>query len=264
MLLLSACAAQSAPGDIAGATRALAVEECAQRLRCDPVWFSRTWTSVAQCEERTALQYRAMLWSPSTRLTPKWANDCAAALRDDQCKDERPAACALVPGRGLAGARCYSGADCDTLSCTYHPDAAKGWKQPACGTCEPRFGGPRVCATPCASDEACVGARCVKRANEGEACTEVACVKGMTCVSGVCRATVYAREGEPCGNLSTGSVECAGALRCSDRSGSTAIGQCVAPAEDGAPCDDDVGPGCVPPARCVDKACTLPDVAACP
>jgi hypothetical protein len=273
-IFVSACGVTAAddPTDVDTAARKLAVEECAQRVRCDGPWFARLWQTVAQCEARTALQYKKMLESPNSGLTPAWASRCATALAEDTCAGARPAACELPAGKGSAGASCVSGADCDaTTHCAVRPIGTTG-QYPLCGTCEPRppttpraklgeaCGGTTYCET-----GTCREGICRAFVETGGACdaTKPCDSNFDMCASGVCTPRQYAKAGEACGKFPGGTVHCGGAAICSDKVELAALGTCVPPVEDGRACDLTVGPGCLPPARCVSGVCSVPDVAVC-
>jgi hypothetical protein len=67
-----------------------------------------------------------------------------------------------------------------------------------------------------------------------------------------CQTYTFAATGSACG---TG-------IRC--QAGATCIAKiCVAPAADGAACDDTAGPPCLTPARCVANVCTISADAMC-
>lgn len=274
-VLLSACggSVEGDPNDVDAAARKLAVEECARRVRCDGAWFARLWDNVAQCDARTALQYKKMIESPNSGLTTAWASGCATALAADTCADERPAACNIPSGKGSAGASCVSGADCDATShCAVRPIGTSK-QYPLCGTCEPRpvtaprakvgeaCGGTTYCET-----GTCRAGICRAYVPTGGACDDLKpCDTNIDrCEGSVCTARQYAKAGEVCGKLAGGTtIFCGGAATCSDRDGMSEMGRCIPPAEDGRACDTSIGPGCLPPARCVSGVCSIPDVAVC-
>lgn len=254
-VLLSACAqVAEEPNDVETAARALAVEECAHRVRCAGPLFARFWDSVAQCEERTALQYVKMMSGPTSGLTTAWAATCAAALAVDACAIERPEVCTFPSGTGGRGTSCLSGADCNaTQTCTFRPIGFSP-SSPLCGTCEPRrprSDTPTAPSTTVATGSACDAAHvCDGRLD--------------ACVFGVCTAKQFAKPGEVCGKLPGGvTIHCGGTSMCSDREELGELGRCVPAAEDGRACDLTIGPGCLRPARCVSGVCAVPDVSAC-
>jgi hypothetical protein len=254
-LVLSACVGSSAeePNDVASAARKLAVEECAHRVRCDGVRFSRFFESVAQCESRMTIHFGVMLASPHTNLTTAWAASCANALAADACSDERPSACKLIAGRGGVGASCYSGSDCVESLCVFRADPVS-LGSPRCGTCEAR---PATSAAPPPP---------APLVTTGGACdaTRKCDTNFDDCVDGVCTPQQFAKVGEVCGRIAGGvRIHCPATSTCSDRNGFNEMGRCIPDAADGQACNVDIGPGCITPARCVLGVCTLPDVAAC-
>lgn len=120
---------------------------------------------------------------------------------------------------------------------------------------------------PCAFGLACVGSSsttmgtCQTAGNmTGEACdyknaTKASCdfTQGYECntMSMTCQPVMYAMDGQPCAAQTTGDyVLCYGDGFCAIPMGSK-TGTCKAPAMDGQPCDTALGPGCLPPARCI-------------
>ena len=100
--------------------------------------------------------------------------------------------------------------------------------------------------------------------------------KGLYCGGAVeaktCMNINYVAAGMPCGTLVDGSFQgCAGAGTCYTATGfalAREMGTCEAPAPDDGACDTAVGPGCLPPARCIPSGagtagqCTVPAGAA--
>jgi hypothetical protein len=121
-----------------------------------------------------------------------------------------------------------------------------------------------------------LGAPCDSNRRVLPACNAAAGFYCTAATTGTCQAYVLAGPGEMCGSyVPTGSMQriyavCSGDGLCV-KPPAASTGNCVAPAADGAPCDNDptIGPPCLDPARCIAPAgmtagtCQILDPAAC-
>ncbi len=121
----------------------------------------------------------------------------------------------------------------------------------------------------CTAEVTTAGAACDAKHKTGADCSATA---GLTCDTATltCATQPLAGAGSACGVSAGIDTKCSGAATCvgagsgsGSGSGSGTLGTCVAPAADGAPCDDVAGPTCLTPARCVGGTCTLPGAETC-
>jgi hypothetical protein len=127
---------------------------------------------------------------------------------------------------GLVGIPCRAG-----LSCVVGDDTLGGSCMPAVVT----VGAP--CGGMMAGCDSTIGLYC-----------------GGPVGSQTCMSIISVADGMPCGPLPDGTFKgCAGAATCYRPKGAIGDqpGTCKKPAADGAPCDTGLGPGCLPPARCI-------------
>jgi hypothetical protein len=127
---------------------------------------------------------------------------------------------------------------------------------------------------PCVAGLSCYGGKCVTAATVDQPCdggekTNPNCdfTKGLFCAGVIpankkCKAIGTVGDGQPCGLLTDTLVLCAGGGFCKGATATTP-GTCLAPAKDGATCDNVNGPGCLGPAKCVSGQCKLPDPTTC-
>lgn len=191
-------------------------------------------------------------------------------------KDTICGACADLP---MAGVSCAVNADCGrNLVCVKDAGATAG----SCAAPVTK-GGPCLRAGECTAGTACVGAKPAQNMKGtcqaqgtmvGAACdakrtTLADCDKhlGLYCSpAGMCEDISFVDAGMPCGIVGAGmsatEVGCTGGALCVIPNGTTQ-GTCVAPAADGAACDDTKGPPCMDPSKCVAGKCTEPDATTC-
>jgi hypothetical protein len=185
-------------------------------------------------------------------------------------------------------------------TCAEMPAASSSCATAACGRRQDCVASTQLCQDlgligvpcnshfPCGADLSCDGATntamgtCVAAvATVGAACdgiTTPGCdgTMGLRCSgtppSLTCAATTLVGANMPCGLLPNGFVGCAGAGTCytaTGVAGSVEMGTCKTPAADNGACDTVLGPGCLPPARCVPTAagsagtCIVPSGASC-
>jgi hypothetical protein len=196
-----------------------------------------------------------------------------ACTNNDQCQSTW---CAKANNQtcGTCGPIPTEGTSCANQDCPNGLQCASGNK-----TCvKPGMAGTACDANhPCQGGLACKGATpggmgtCALALQAGAMCDRLlgpnnaGCdqTKGLFChpSTSVCTSVVWAKVGEACGtNLMTQTFAiCTGSSRCTAQNNGT----CMAPAADGAPCDDTNGPRCAAPAKCVSGACRLEDPLAC-
>lgn len=204
--------------------------------------------------------------------------DGSACGDDAQCKSTYCAkpngsscgVCGPVPtvGTSCANTPCARGLTCGAVAKTCVAWAALG------STCDPDH--------PCLPSLSCVGATmgkvgmCKTPIGLGAACVpndkECDGLQGLYCDGQTksCAKVGLAAVGDACGILldkTDAGVHgrftiCSAAGHCRAPDGGIS-GNCIAPAADGAPCDDGNGPGCTAPAHCVAGLCKIDNPAAC-
>ncbi len=212
-----------------------------------------------------------------------------------------PVDCLSPSGPGLDASACAFNGQCSSAFCSTASDSLCGTcaTPPVAGdSCASQGCGPTmncVAATqlcqvpgaladacnkdlPCGTSLACVGSTttvmgsCMQKiADAGTACdatlkTGPNCdaTVGLACDTAmkVCVTQPVAAAGQPCGVVTTDATRCEGGATCFIPATAT-TGTCVAPAADGAACDDTVGPSCLTPAKCVSGTCQLPGSTTC-
>ncbi len=198
-----------------------------------------------------------------------------------QCQSS---SCAVVNGTncGTCTAPNQAGDSCATTSCSHGFVCVKSTQ-----LCQPRGASSATCDAdhPCGSGLSCVIAQGAQSgtcetagASVGTPCdparkTEASCDQnaGLYCdgTTRSCLAVSYGVAGSQCGFVSPIVVNCTNAATCFGAQGQTP-GMCLANAADGAACDTQAGPSCLPPAQCVTGSptvtagtCQLPDPAVC-
>jgi hypothetical protein len=231
-----------------------------------------------------------------TSATPERASRCATDAKSASCEDilgrTPPESCRTTAGTLADGAVCGHDAQCKNKLCR----VASG---SSCGACSSlgETGGTCARAEDCAYGLTCVDKACVGYAKAGSTCTaKQPCLPTLACVNGTCAAPLAAGAActfeagqNPCdavkgfychpkdkvcaaiGAAPAGGrcelsldriTTCTGAAECKIPAGST-TGPCVAPAADGAACNEATGPKCLAPARCTNGVCTITDPATC-
>jgi hypothetical protein len=210
-----------------------------------------------------------------------FAGQCASRF----CSNVKYATCGTCDDQPLDGTACVSSGCAPGQEC----------KTESTGDmlCRDRLDvGSSTCTAdiPCKAFSSCVGASSTNPAKVG-VCTTTSTSAGATCggtnptcennlglacqgVTGAktCQPIAYVQAGAACGTLADGSrAECVDG-DCFTETGpaaSTDLGTCVAQTADGAPCDTQLGPLCLAPARCVytgagtSGICTVPVASMC-
>lgn len=279
---VAACEAALAAGGTAQTPTG--VEACAQAYPTESCADYFDGNPVAACVPPAGARANGMTCGASGQC----ASTFCAIGRDAIC-----GACAALPA---AGATCQVAADCGRdLACVTPGSATTGTcvayaalgaaclasSQP-CGSglsCVGENAGTGVMGT-CQSSATTVGASC-----DGSRKTMASCDAelGLACIPtakgsavGTCQNIMLAAAGAPCGEIGampiTGFAACAAGGQCV-RPATSTTGTCMAPAADGAACDNDptIGPGCLTGAKCVVPAgssgtagtCMTPNAASC-
>ncbi len=194
------------------------------------------------------------------------------------CDSNKTATCGTCGGPPTVGSSCQNsncarGQSCveRTLTCEVLPGSG--------GSCDNT-------SLPCQVDLGCVGntggamGTCMPGSMSGAACggTNGPCdgTMGLSCqgLAGMrmCAAVAVVGDGQPCGTLPDGTSAACAAGDCYATTGLVPVGgmgTCKAAAGDGQPCDINLGPSCLAPARCVvtgggtTGVCTIPSGATC-
>lgn len=270
---------------------------CAKIQECAPFFVNVGFGDVATCEKRFAINCVPNFSAPGTSATPSALAQCATDVKPMSCDDilgrKLPLSCKTQPGTLADGAPCGADAQCKGTLC--RQSAAN-----TCGACSTLGGGGAACERneDCGEELACANKKCVAYAKAGQSCTDTPCLPTLACNKGtcavplaggatcdgpadqsqnpcdgakgfychpqtkVCTAVKTAAAGAACGFIDNGVVICTGAAFCKTTPPAVQ-GTCLAPAADGATCDDTKGPKCVAPARCVGGVCKISDATAC-
>ena len=247
-----------------GVCTAWAKTDCAYRDRC-PSRISIRWETDAQCLARETLQCELEGADPDVNFDPMAVAGCAYPA---DCQSPVPGLrVCLSPGKAADRAPCQWNEACASGICLLPaPD-----EPPGCGVCFT----PRPCTITCDGGETCEidvdgGERCVTlptvaSASLGEACGADA--GGPVCfdpnVEVYCDETQHCRAFQPASYGQSCAETDAGAAFWCEGFGTCALLDtflCVAPAADGALCDDRQGLSCLPPARCQANHCTFPNL----
>ena len=262
--------AQKACDDNAGAY-------CAQLNTCANFLVTTQYGDLPTCEARQSPGCLDALSAPGTGWTGDKLEACVTARTALDCMDflhgkPQPAACRitglittseacryneqcgtgycrLAAGsncgncvtRGATGAPCTSSADCDgNLMCA------------GSGTCQPPASATNPCSAtiPCVQGLACIGGFCVAPGVQGAPCVpknnnaDCDYYQGFYCdaTSMACQPYTIAQAGDSCGG--TTPTVCAGEATCFQS-------LCVAPADDGSPCNAASGLDCMAPSSCL-------------
>lgn len=274
-----------------------AVDRCTKLMACSGADLDRRYGDLATCEAREQLTCIAALDAAGTGATPDTTLACGQAIAAEACTDyfvkAPPAACTTQHGTGTGTctfpAQCASGfcaiADdswCGT--CAPQPAVGDSCATTGCGQtlvcvastmlCQAPVASGGACSKslPCADGYSCVGATdtasgvCTAEvATSGAACdntlkTGPTCNAdaGLTCdaKNKICVTQPVAAVGAACGGMNGIATRCDKGAVCD-----ATTNLCVAPAADGAACDDSTP--CFTPAKCVNGTCQLPAAATC-
>lgn len=219
----------------------------------------------------------------------------------DFIREDQAPICWFGAGQRADGAVCGADSQCQGRYCAIGIGKTCGVCGQVSALGQACVLGQCVAGTRCVFDATQKGYRCRSRESKGGPCNdgfklESACGWGLSCLAGgtcgaagakvgaVCTATgcnhalgldcskndktcktiAMGKPGDSCsvaGISSDTYVECLDGA-CGNQNDMGA-GKCAPRVEDGAGCDSWTGPFCRPPARCVDKVCTLPTYGSC-
>jgi hypothetical protein len=269
---------------------------CDKFQECAPFLTSSLFVDSASCAARFKINCASSFSATGTSATPERTQQCARDARAATCEDllgrNSPESCRTVAGTLEDGAVCGHDAQCKNKLCRVAKDST-------CGACSSLGAAGAACerAEDCDNGLTCVDSKCIAYGKTGHACSATQpCLPTLACNNGVCAAPLAAggactfKLGEnPCdaakglychpksnvcaaietaaaGGTCELSLEkitaCTAGSQCKIAKGST-TGPCVAPAADGASCNDENGPKCIAPARCTGGVCTIADPAKC-
>jgi hypothetical protein len=268
------------------------VEACAAAYPSESCTDFRDGNPVAACV------------APMGQLANGAACGASGQCASTYCAIPQYSVCGTCQTLPAAGAPCQVQSDCGRdLACATPTVAVADAGVPTSGTCAAFVDTNGACLTgfhPCKFGLACVGddpttmtmGTCqAQGATTGAACdstrkTMANCYgdSGFVCIPsskgskgvGTCQPIMLVGNGAACGSVGsmpiTGFNDCSGGGLCMKAATDT-TGTCVAPAADGAACDNDpsIGPPCLAPAQCVIPSgssgtagtCTIPNATLC-
>jgi hypothetical protein len=264
---------------------------CGKISSCAPFFIELGYGDEATCEERLALNCASTFEAQGSNTTPAMTKACADALAATSCDDifsrKLPSACDPEPGDLADGTACGRDSQCMSSQCKKTGDV--------CGICSPLSAAGGACTenddcesglacaaqcvapgelgadcsptSPCKTSLACSGGKCGEPVGAGESCDQMPQIcdglQGLGCnTMGVCQKLQLAGPGEACGLQGTDFVLCKAGGFCKTAVGTNA-GTCLAPAADGAACDEMMGPHCLSGAICSGGLCKLDDGLSC-
>lgn len=287
----SSSSSSGAGATSAEACAALAKSVCAKVNSCSPFLLELTYGDIAMCEARIALGCPSTFDLPGSTATPDDTVLCSESFSASSCDDlfgrKLPPGCKPPAGTQADGTACGREVQCASGQCNKEgavcgvcaaPIAAGG----ACkesedceptlfcaqGKCAPGGDVGATCdaAAPCKTGIPCSGGKCVQPLGPGQQCDKASpncdVLQGLGCnMMGICQKVSLAGPGEPCGLQGTDYIACKGGGFCKVAMGGAGI--CLAPAADGAACDEVEGPHCMAGAKCSSGKCVLTDGSSC-
>ena len=266
---------------------------CAKVQSCAPIFLQIVYGDLATCTARLKLACAPSLAAPGTSQTAARIDACAAALGSASCDSVFGGKiCGTMPGTLANGAACVDSNQCMSAYCNRGNGGCGACSaQPALGAaCDGDCGtsgyqcDSKVCVSyvplhgPCDGQlhKCTPGLYCSKQSQSceaplpaGAACTPNAdppcnLLDGHFChpINKVCAEIKYAAAGQSCGYVMPDFYLCSGSSTCQGAQGAQS-GTCLAPAADGAACDAQKGPACLPPALCSNGLCRIFDPSAC-
>jgi hypothetical protein len=275
----------------AEACAALGASVCAKVNECSQFLLELTYGDIATCEARIALGCPSVFDSLGSTTTPDDMAACAEAYSTVSCNDlygrKLPPGCTFPPGTQANGMACGREVQCASGHCSNEGELcgvcaaplAVGGACKSSNDCEPSLfcaqgkcavagdvGATCDAAAPCITGIPCSGGKCVEPLGPGQTCDMAApncdTLQGLGCnMMGICQKVKLAGPGEACGLQGTDYIACKGGGFC--KTMMNGAGTCVAPAADGAACDEVMGPRCLPGARCSSGKCVLADGSSC-
>jgi hypothetical protein len=279
----------------AESTLKLARALCDRNFACIPNRMRQLYGDEPTCVARFRIFFENSVLVPGIAYTDADRDACADEVTHRSCDDVRhgnqAAACRRIvfePGTLPDGAPCNRSNQCASNYCPFmcgSTCSAKPGVGAPCGTCDDDLvcAPNKTCAVPvppggdcddghpCQSDLFCLHGTCTSLVREGATCdpkasstdpavraqsTTSTCewmTEGLGCYSGKCTRTQGVGDGEACGWISGVYHDCSASGFCSTSTPS----ECLPHAEDGATCNDSVGPHCMPPALCQNGRCVI-------
>ena len=265
---------------------------CSRYETCSPYWFGRQYGDDATCRARNLIGCAGQFTANGATWTSAGLEACAASIPTAKCEDlillgRLPPSCTPSPGTLADGAGCAFDSQCAGRVCLFGDFGSCG----ACATISPA-GAICVDSTECASGMVCAGSSspgaCTPYVLEGGSCSDAPCAPWLSCqngtcgkpeqVGGACSSNPDAFDpcdtfaGILCDNVSmmciapvvdTTNQSCADHSICAASYVCTTSGGCAPPIKEGDDCAVLSGPACLPPSRCDNGLCTLPDPVRC-
>lgn len=261
---------------------------CMQLQQCAPFLLTTQYGDAVTCIARNVLACTDALQAPGTGWTGDALEACVAArtaLAAKSCDEflhgkPAPNAC-RVTGTITTSNACRYDAQCGSGYCRYMSGSS-------CGTCvlPGATNAPCTTTSDCDGDLVCAGGACRVPVGVGGMCDAMMnpCQQGLACIAGycaqpmdvggtcsssgdcdydkglycdttskTCKTYIVAMNGQMCGSAGTA---CFGGGSCQ-----TMV--CVAPVQDGSPCDPTQGADCMPPSTCEMGLCQLYKASMC-
>ena len=264
---------------------------CLRYQDCTPWVVPYYFGDIATCKTRNRMGCTDTFVANGATVTPSQVQACMDAQNQASCNDwfagVVPPSCDFPAGTLSNGATCATADQCASESCNYGNSlcGACATPAPAGGSCQSVncaeglvCAGAYTCVTmgaaggvcdsghPCQSNLVCVNGTCSAPLAPGSACNPQASAcngtQGHLCANGTCQAVGMAGTGQACGYINNGVTLCSASGTCNIPQGQS-TGSCAAAAADGAACNNETGPGCMPPAGCFDGVCKLRTPASC-
>ena len=267
---------------------------CTKIDACSHFGVVAQYGDVTTCTARYALKCTEQLTAPGTGLTPDFMQACQAAIVQQLCGNvldgTMPAACwPQPPGQRATGAACGESGQCAASGCrkatgsycgTCLAPAALG-ASCASTDCEPGLvcNSSQLCVSygavgascsaqrPCTVTAVCKSGTCAVPDKLGDSCianpSSCDALAGLACDASTLKCVAAQFSTGPCGVVDGDLLVCQDGASCVYPSKTSATGNCVAPAADGAACNTTTGPGCSAPAFCNQGVCTLPTPTTC-
>jgi hypothetical protein len=273
---------------------------CARLDACFHAELARVYGDASRCEARQKLSCTPAVLAAGSATTPDDVRACASALAGATCDDlfvvhRAPAACHAKAGSLANDASCGFDAQCASSHCYGAGAALVG-----CGHCAPRASDGGACANandcddglvcaktarcrapldiggtcsddaPCKATSLCLQGKCIAWLGEGDVCDGSADTcdrsRALWCnfVAHRCEAAKPLIGGSDCALVASGppgAAYCTASSACAEKTPNAFT--CLTAASDGAACDRNKGPLCMPPAFCDRGTCNVITESSC-